>query len=149
MSEELANLAAEAAQVEAGEVAASGVTADGVEVAAPVDPAEEWKTATRMAAGMVLSLVPEIKPDWTDEKLDAFGEALGRCAQHYGWSVGEVVGHPLLALAIAGFPLAVPVWKLKQVKEQKKRGELPVNVPQAMPEKAGNDGKTGQVIQLG
>jgi hypothetical protein len=94
-------------------------------LAAPVDPAQEWREAAHLGCGLVLSLYPELKPEWGADKLDNLGNALAKCAERYGWTVGELFGHPLVGLAFATWPLAVPLARIAKARaEQAKREQV-------------------------
>lgn len=59
---------------------------------------------------MVRAALPEhAAAHWTDERLRKLGEALARCAAHYGWKFGGALTHPLALLAAAAWPLAWPI----------------------------------------
>lgn len=123
-AENIAELDAIAA--EAGAFEAGNVGTEGQPVAQPgpvVDPAEEWRQAAHMGCGLVIAMRPELSSKWTPEKLDNLGNALAQCAERYGWTVGALLGHPLVALAFAVFPLGaslVEVEKARKVKEAEK-----------------------------
>lgn len=123
---ELDHIAAEAAIAEADELANQPVM-PGQEPAPVIDPAQEWRDLARFGADLVLSPVPELAADWTPERIDAFGNALARCAEHYGWTTGGILGHPLAGLAVASWPLAVPVIRMTKEKKAKQgqRREMP------------------------
>ena len=124
MAEQAGNLEAllsEAAAVEAGEGMAAEEAQAKIEGGVVVDPNQEWIEAARHGAELFTALVPEVKPEWTGARVDALGEALGKCAEYYGWTVGGMFGHPLFGLALAGVPLAVPV--VRVVKEKRAAAE--------------------------
>jgi len=112
-------IAAESAKWEA-ENAAPPVGADGLPVTDQVraDTSGEWREAVRMGCGMVLAVKPELQADWTPGKMDALGDALDRCAVRYGWTVGELLGHPLLGLAFAAWGLAAPLVRIERAKSK-------------------------------
>lgn len=85
---------------------------EGAAPAAPPAPDEsqQWVEAALHFGAAARALVPErARPAWTDERLREFGAALARCAKHYGWTFGALLGHPLAGLAAAAFPLAWPI----------------------------------------
>lgn len=131
---ELEQLAAEAALIEADELANQPVM-PGQEPAPVIDPAQDWIDLARIGADLVTAPIPELKQEWTPERIDAFGLALSRCADHYGRTIGGILGHPLAGLAIATFPLAMPVIRLQKARKEKQgnRREMPAPV-------AGQDG---------
>lgn len=57
---------------------------------------------------MARAILDTARQHWTDEKLQAFGHALARCAQKYGWTKAGMATHPLALLALATVPLAWP-----------------------------------------
>ena len=71
MSVELERLAMEAAAVEAEDLAAAPAM-PGQEPAPVVDPSQEWIDLARFGADLVLAPIPELKPEWTGERVEAF-----------------------------------------------------------------------------
>lgn len=68
--------------------------------------AQGWTKAVKMAGGVVCAALPPAGPVWTNERMENLGEALARCDEEYGWGgVGGALGHPLIGLAFAAFPL--------------------------------------------
>jgi hypothetical protein len=140
----LDQIAAEASVLEAQ----SAPVMPGAEVPAapPVDPAQEWRDAVEQGSGLVLSVYPELQSEWTPTRLAALGNALAKCAEHYGWTVGGIFGHPLVGLGIAVFPLAVPLVKLGKAKAaEKQRNAAPTDAapvgngaPESVFSRAGN-----------
>ncbi len=80
---------------------------------ASIDAAHEalaagYREAMRHAAKMVTAMFAELKPVWADESMNNIGDALAHCDEHYGWGgAGKLLGHPLVHLAVASFPVAV------------------------------------------
>jgi len=75
-----------------------------------VDESAPWIDAAMQYGAVLRTALPEgAAAHWTDERLHKFGEALARCARHYGWKWGELFNHPLAILAAAGWPLAWPI----------------------------------------
>lgn len=107
---ELDQIAAEAAKLDAENPGANA----GGEVMPVIDPAQEWRDAAHMGCGLVTAMKPELKAEWTPDKLDALGDALNKCAERYGWTVGEVLGHPLLCLAFASWGLIAPLIRIER-----------------------------------
>lgn len=137
--DELERLAAEAAVVEADDAANQPVM-PGQEPAPVIDPAQEWRDLARFGADLVLAPVPELRTEWSPERIDALGMALARCAEHYGWTTGGIIGHPLAGLAIATWPLAIPVVRMVKAQKAAKNaddrsiataGQVPADVPPA------------------
>lgn len=103
--------------------------------------ADGWRQAVRAAGDIVTSALPEASPVWTRERMDNLGDALARCDEHYGWGgAGALLSNPLLALAVAAFPLALgtaQVYKTVKAKAEaeeaiaKARNGLPVPTPPA------------------
>lgn len=114
--DELSKIAAEGAALEMEAAAQPGAQVEPVPV---VDPAQEWRDAAHMGCGLVTSMRPDLKAEWTVDKLDALGDALHKCADRYGWTVGEILGHPLLALAFASWGLIAPIIRIEREKAQK------------------------------
>lgn len=119
---ELDKIAAEAAAMEAVNTTPGAVEP----LASPVDEAQEWRDAANMGCGLVIALRPELKAEWTPDKLDALGNALHKCAERYGWTVGGLFGHPLVGLAFAAWPLAVPMVRIERERaKSEKRAAQP------------------------
>jgi hypothetical protein len=141
--DELDQIAAEAAALDLDTAAAMP---GAPEPEAPVDPAQEWRDAAQQGGSLILAVHPELKPDWTPDRLDALGNALAKCAEHYGWTLGALFGHPLVGLAFAAWPLGVPLVKMSKEKAQRKaadRGETPAAAvvdgkPESVFSRAGN-----------
>lgn len=96
--------------------------------------AQEWRGAAVHIGQAVRDLLPVTREAWTDEKLAAFGDALARCAQHYGWKFGDALNHPLLALALASVPLVWPVARpLLEPRLARLMGKRPDTPPPAPP----------------
>lgn len=120
---ELDQIAAEAAALEAEQAQASGVALSGEPLSPPVDPAKEWRDAARMGCGLILAMRPELGGEWTPDKLDALGDALHKCAERYGWTVGGMFTHPLIGLGLAVFPLAASAVRVERERAEKKARE--------------------------
>lgn len=69
---------------------------------------QSWRDAAVQFGSVARTLHPICEREWTDQRLGAFGDALAKCADHYGWKFGDVLSHPLAGLAAASFPLAWP-----------------------------------------
>lgn len=122
-TQELDQIAAEAAAMEAENAAPTAQP--GEPLPPPVDPAQEWRDAANMGCGLVIAMRPELKAEWTKDKLDALGDALNKCAERYGWTVGGMFGHPLVALAFAAFPLAASAVRVERERAEKKQAANP------------------------
>jgi hypothetical protein len=98
-AEEIAEHADIAAKVEAAEAAT--IESEAALVAAG------WREALGAAKELLVAVIPPVEPVWTNARMDALAAALGRCDQAYGWGgAGQLLGHPLFALAVAGAPVA-------------------------------------------
>lgn len=120
-----------AAEAAAFEVAAAPVETPAAPPAPVVDPAQEWRDAANMGCGLILAMRPELKAEWTQDKLDALGDALHKCAERYGWTVAGIFGHPLVGLAFAVFPLGASLVRIERARAEKKRAEQPHPAPEA------------------
>lgn len=81
---------------------------------------EGWQTAMRHAADVVTSAADGLKPVWTNDRMDAIGAALARCDAHYGWGgAGKLLGHPVVAVAVASAPVVIGTIKWAQVEKAK------------------------------
>lgn len=134
-------IVAEASALEQ-QTAAAVPGADQEPAAPPVDPAQEWRDAVVQASGLVLAVHPELSQDWTPARLDALGNALAKCAEHYGWTLGALFGHPLVGLGFASWPLAVPLVKLAK----QKAAQRPVKPGTAAPAAAAANGAPESVF---
>lgn len=112
----LAALSQEAAGIEAGADAAASPNA--AMQAPPVDTAQEWRDAAAMGCGLIVAVYPELKADWTKETYDNLGNALDKCAKRYGWDLAEILGHPLLGLAFATWPMATSLARVVKTRNE-------------------------------
>ncbi|KVD19185.1 hypothetical protein WI80_33360 [Burkholderia ubonensis] len=85
-----------------------------------------WKQAVVTAGDIVTSVWPGAKPVWTDERMTNLGAALARADEVYGWGgAGSLFSHPLVGVAVAGFPLAMGTAQVIRVDaEARKRAKL-------------------------
>jgi hypothetical protein len=116
-SDPLAALSQEAAGIEAG---ADPSSPNPAMQALPVDTAQEWRDAAAMGCGLIVAVYPELKADWTKEVYDNLGNALDKCAQRYGWQLAEILGHPLLGLAFATWPMATSLSRVVKARNEAK-----------------------------
>lgn len=121
-NDELSKIAAEAEAMEAEQAQASGALSGEVLPPRP-DPAQEWRDAAHMGCGLILAMRPELCQEWTPDKLDALGDALNKCAERYGWTVGGIFSHPLIGLGLAVFPLAASAVRVERERAEKKAKE--------------------------
>lgn len=131
MADELDMIAAEAAALEADTAPAiPGEFGQTAQAAPMADPAQEWRDAAAMGCGMVVAMYPELKADWNEQRMADLGNALHRCAERYGWTVGGLFGHPLVGLAVATWPLGVSLARVAKERaeaakrERAKAGEV-------------------------
>lgn len=87
--------------------------------------AQEWRDAVQFGCGMVIVIRPELAEEWTVPRLNSFGDALAKCGAHYGWNIEKLLGHPLFALAISGFPLAMGLVRVEKARAEKKASPVP------------------------
>ncbi len=113
----LAALSQEAAEIESGIDAAA--SPNPTMQAQPIDTAQEWRDAAAMGCGLIVAVYPELKADWTKETYDNLGNALDKCAQRYGWKLAEILGHPLLGLAFATWPMATSLSRVLKARAEK------------------------------
>lgn len=126
--DELTGLEQRALAADRGEAAAADPEAAQATAATP-DEAQQWVEAVLQLGPMARTVPVPGFDQWTDERLRAFGEALARCAKHYGWTFGGMLSHPLIGLAVAAFPLAWPVaapYIVPKLKAAQQREEKPV-----------------------
>lgn len=102
--------------------------------AGPVtNPADSWAVLPAMVGSMLAMALPEVKPCFSPEACQAWGEAMVPVAAEQGWDVDEVLG-PKMALAVATMPFVVgPMVAIKarkaamvqaQIQAQAKPGAL-------------------------
>ncbi|KVL36387.1 hypothetical protein WS97_12105 [Burkholderia territorii] len=78
-----------------------------------------WRQAVVTAGDIITSMMPEAKPVWTDERMTNLGAALARADEVYGWGgAGSLFSHPLVGVAVAGFPLAVGTAQVVRAKSE-------------------------------
>lgn len=94
---------------------------------------EKWiGLATEFGPVLRAALPDHVQPHWTDERLRVVGEKLGNCARFYKWKFSDAMGHPVLGLLAACFPLAWPIVEpiaKPYLLELMGRKEKPVNDP--------------------
>lgn len=113
----------DAVAAEAARFDAAGVAQEVAESAPPstqadssVSSIDEWEDAVGFGASIVFEGVPELKEKWPQKKLDKFAGALAKAGEHYGWNIQKLLGHPLLGLAVASWPLAQGVREVMREK---------------------------------
>lgn len=90
--------------------AGPGAAGSGAPVLDSAQDPKFWVEAAVQYGRPVRELLPEAaRAAWTDERLENFGHALARCSQHYGWTFGAALTHPLGLLAAASIPLVWPL----------------------------------------
>ncbi|MBN3734650.1 hypothetical protein [Burkholderia sp. Tr-20390] len=78
-----------------------------------------WRQAVVTAGDIITSLLPEAKPVWTEDRMSNLGAALARADEVYGWGgAGSLFSHPLVGVAVAGFPLAVGTAQVVRAKSE-------------------------------
>lgn len=71
---------------------------------------EKWiGLATEFGPLLREGLPDHVQPHWTDERLRKVGEKLAACAKFYKWTFSDAMGHPVLGLLAACFPLVWPI----------------------------------------
>ena len=105
-----------------------------------------WRQAMRAARDIVVSGFPQATPVWTLERMDNIGAALAACDEKYGWGgAGRLLGSPLLALAVASFPVAIGTAQLIRVEKQKAiMANLAAKAAQVDPQR-NPEGKAGAI----
>lgn len=109
--------AAIAGEMPEGEEGAQG--ADLVALAAGNERAaavEGWRFAVMQAVPMIEAFIPEFKDKVTRDQWSEFGAALGEACVHYGLGIGEAFNHPLVKVLIAGFPIGIAGYQIKQAR---------------------------------
>lgn len=129
-AEQAADLAA--LQSTAAETAPAAVEPEAP--AGPVtNPADSWAVLPAMIGSMLAMALPEVKPCFSPEACQAWGEAMVPVAEEQGWDVDDVLGSKM-ALAVATMPFVVgPLVAIKarkaamvqaQIQAQAKPGAL-------------------------
>ncbi|MFM0206937.1 hypothetical protein PQQ96_05960 [Paraburkholderia sediminicola] len=114
--EEMSEHADIAAKVEAAEAAT--IESEAATVAAG------WREALGAAKELLTAVIPPVEPVWTNARMDALAAALGRCDQAYGWGgAGQLLGHPLFALAVAGAPIGYGTYQVVKPMMDKAKAE--------------------------
>lgn len=92
-----------------------------------IDPALAWAQIPKMVGGIFAMALPEVASAYTDAACMQWGGAMAMVADKHGWDAAETMGRfaPEIALAVASFPLVVPV----VVAIKKKRAEAAENAP--------------------
>lgn len=116
---ELDLIAQEARAAEAEQVAADAPAAQEPQV----DPVTEWSDAVDMGCELVFVGLPELEAKWTADRRARLAAALAKCAERYGWTVDGILGHPLLHLAVAVWPMAASLIQVARAKAIEKRRE--------------------------
>lgn len=102
-------LAARVAAADRGEAAPPGQGAP-PELVPPlvVDRAAQFRDGALYFGGVLRTMfTARVQAHWTDERLNALGVALGKCAERYGWNFDPV--HPVAQLGAAALPLLWPI----------------------------------------
>lgn len=117
-------IAREAARFDAEQGGAQDAPHDDAQaVRDAVSSAQEWRDAVQFGCGLVIAMRPELAEEWTGARLDSFGDALAKCGAHYGWNIEKLLGHPLFAVAITGFPLAMGLVRVEKARAEKKAAD--------------------------
>ena len=76
-----------------------------------IDPSFGWAQIPAVVGGMLTMAMPELHGVYTQEACMRWGEAMHMVASKHGWEAGEAMARfgPEIALAVASFPLIVPV----------------------------------------
>jgi len=92
-----------------------------------IDPAIAWAQIPAMFGGIISMALPEVAPAYSEAACMKWGAAMAQVAQKHNWDAAETMSRfaPEIALAVASFPLVVPV--VAAIK--KKRAEAAENRP--------------------
>lgn len=93
----------------------------------PVQSLEkDWIDAVKYGADLMIAMLPDLRADYTADKLENLGRALARCDEHYGWGgIAAIINHPAVALVFAAVPLAVPLIRIAKERKAKAQGVTP------------------------
>lgn len=72
---------------------------------ATVSDVKEWRAAVRLGCGIVIAKNKGLEKEWTPEVLDDMAGALAVAGAHWGWNLQKIMGHPLIGLALAAWPM--------------------------------------------
>jgi hypothetical protein len=112
-AEEAADLGAAAAEQQQ-----AGQGAPEVE-AIPMDSEADWVQAVHDACELVFATMPELEAEWGPDRRERLGVALARCAERYGWTILGILGHPLVGLAFAMFPMLRSLVKVAKARAER------------------------------
>jgi hypothetical protein len=89
------------------------------------DATEGWLQAVDVAGEIIGATWPTARPVWNPPAKERLAQALARCDEAYGWGgVGAIMSHPLLGLALAGFPLVLGT--AKAVADERRKAAIEV-----------------------
>ena len=76
-----------------------------------IDPSYGWAQIPAMVGGMLTMAMPELQGVYNEAACMQWGTAMHAVATKHGWEAGETMARfgPEIALAVASFPLVVPV----------------------------------------
>ncbi len=128
----LDQIAAEASPLEAEQQA----RIDAIENPPPpdhgIDPSYGWAQIPAVVGGMLTMAMPELDGVYNEQACMQWGLAMHAVATKHGWEAGETMARfgPEIALAVASFPLVVPVVQVvkarkaaaEQERERRSRG---------------------------
>ncbi len=81
---------------------AQGVTPEMV-----MTDAQKWSAIPRVLGSVLCMAMPELKPAYSDDNCNNWGEAMVPLAEKYGWNPDTAVG-PELGLVVVSLPMMVP-----------------------------------------
>lgn len=131
---EMQRLAAEAAAVDQEAAPPAIETAPEEAQAAPLDAVAEARAIIQTVAVLAGQLWPFLQPIYPPETQENLAQAWGPVMQHYGWSAGGFLSHPLAGAAMVTFPVAAQTYQAfmaEQAKHRAKPGKVPIEQPGA------------------
>jgi hypothetical protein len=130
-NEEMAGLAVAAAEVDA-ENAPPVIVPEGGE-GVTVDTISEARAIVQTVAVLAAQLWPFLRPIYTPEVQEDLARAWGPVMDHYGWSAGGLLSHPLAGAALVTFPIAAKTFQAfsLEAEKNKKPGKVPIEHPGA------------------
>jgi len=111
-AEEAADLGAAAADAQAAQGAPEVETI-------PMDSEADWIQAVHDACELVFATMPELEAEWDKDRRVRLGAALSKCADRYGWTILGILGHPLVGLAFAIFPMMRSLVKVAKARAER------------------------------
>lgn len=118
-------IGAEAAPLEAEQQAAIDAIENPPAPEPLIDPSYGWAQIPAVLGGMLGMALPELQGVYTEDACMKWGVAMHMVATKHGWECGETMARfgPEIALAVASFPLVVPVVQVVKARRAEAEAE--------------------------